>query len=445
MINLFVIGYNKINNRKVDGVVMKNKKPLIAVLVLFLVIGFTFALFNSSSKYDNNFNVGEYNVVTNETITAPDDWMPGDTISKSITATNNGDIDVAFRVKYTESWEDSNGNDITATVPSGTVMFNFTNQNEWIYNSNDGYYYYKYVIKPNDVTSSFISGITLNPDLYGNMNCSMDGDTYNCTSNLDGLASAKYSVNFTKETVQYDKYKEFWNTNVEIIEKPPLVQIMNSERNKDNLQVGDEICINGATQECFNFIGYDGNNIKLLSKYNLNVGNNIQPGAEGVQNSLALGANEDSSTKVNNYYPATVAFSDTNYWSDGSNLKSKYGSDWNTNNIYDTDYNEASGDNYSVAYYVENYKNTLESYGLTVNDARLLTYSESIDESIGCDGDNRKCPTGFITNTSFWLGSANGNSNVWLVISGGVFYYFDFGSNSFYGVRPVIVISKSDI
>ena len=41
-------------------------------------------------------------------------------------------------------------------------------------------------------------------------------------------------------------------------------------KTKDNLQVGDEICIKS---ECFNFIGYDGNNIKMLSKWNLKVGN----------------------------------------------------------------------------------------------------------------------------------------------------------------------------
>ena len=127
------------------------------------------------------------------------------------------------------------------------------------------------------------------------------------------------------------------------------------------------------------------------------------------------------------------------------NLKSKYGSEWNTNDIYDTDYNEASGNNYSVAYYVENYKNTLESYGLTVNDARLLTYSEATDSSIGCDGDNNKCSTGFITNTTFSLGSATDYADVWYVYSDGQFSCTDFLFDDYYGVRPVIVISKSDI
>ena len=141
-----------------------------------------------------------------------------------------------------------------------------------------------------------------------------------------------------------------------------------------------------------------------------------------------------------------MAFSGTYYWAAGVKLKSKYGSAWDTNNIYDTDYNEASGNNYSVAYYVENYKNTLESYGLTVNDARLLTYSEATDSSIGCIKTSLSCPTtGFITNTSFWLGSARDDFSMWLVSSVGGFYGIDSDYPDRYGVRPVIVIPKSTI
>ena len=196
----------------------KNKKPLFVIIILLLVIGGTYALFSSSSMFENDFTVGNYDVVTNETISSPSDWMPGDTITKSITATNNGNKKAAFRVKYTESWEDSDENDITSSVPNDAVIINFTNQDEWIYDSTDGYYYYKYVVEPNEVTSSFISGVTLNSNLYGNENCSMDGDTYNCTDRLDGVSNANYKINFTKETVQYDKYKEFWGTDTLIRE-----------------------------------------------------------------------------------------------------------------------------------------------------------------------------------------------------------------------------------
>jgi len=427
---------------------MKRKKTLFAIVAVLLVavIGGTFAYFNSSATFDNQFSIGDYNVISKEVFTSPSNWSPGDTTPKTITAKNEGTVNAAVRIKYEEAWTDSNGDEIN-TIPNDAVILNFTTPSNWTKNDTDGYYYYNYYLKSGEETSSLIESVTLNSNL-NNSTCVEEDGTQICTNNVQGLAGTTYTLTFTIETVQYDKYQEAWNTEQAIGEKPPLVQIMNSERNKNNLQVGDEICINGDTTECFNFIRYDGDNVVMLSKYNLNVGNNIQLGVEGIQNSLALGWNEDSSTKVNNYYPATVAFSGTNYWADRFNLKSKYGSDWDTNNIYDTDYNEASGNNYSVAYYVENYKNTLESYGLTVNDARLLTYSESIDESIGCDIDNRECPTGFIPNTSFWLGSACDYNVVWVVSSDGGFYAVAFDVDVYdnvFGVRPVIVISKSDI
>ena len=96
-------------------------------------------------------------------------------------------------------------------------------------------------------------------------------------------------------------------------------------------------------------------------------------------------------------------------------------------------------------YYVDEYKTKLTGYGVTIKDTRLLTYAEATDSSIGCDESTDSCPTnGFITNTSFWLGSAVDNYRVWVVYSDGTFGGNGFGGFNF-GVRPVVVISKSNI
>ena len=251
------------------------------------------------------------------------------------------------------------------------------------------------------------------------------------------------------ETLNLNFQVDYVQADSTAIDKP--IVSLPAGRTKDNLQVGDEICVHGTTTECFNFIGYDGNNIKMLSKWNLKVGNiynsfgtktgeySSTDAGYGLQSSEARGLVSGTST-----FNGTVAFSETSYWFDGSSLKSKYGLSYPAD-VYDTDYGDASGTNYSVAYYVENYKDTLETYGLTVQSARLLTYSEATDASIGCDSDS--CPTsGFITNTSFWLGSAYGSDSVWFVYSFGDFNYYDsYDSDSVIGVRPVVVISKSDI
>ena len=226
-------------------------------------------------------------------------------------------------------------------------------------------------------------------------------------------------------------------------------------KTKDNLQVGDEIC---SRDQCFNFIKYDGqdNDIVMLAKYNLKVGNiyNNSGTKTGEYTSSDTGYGLQSSETrgwvSGNTRNGTVAFSATNYWYDGSSLKPEYGTSYPAD-VYDEQYKGAPGEsNYSVAYYVDGYKTKLTEYGVTIKDTRLLTYAEAIDSSIGCDSSNYRCPTnGFITNTTFWLGSAFSNNYVWFVSSGGA-----FGDNSIgyvnsvdftFGVRPVIVVSKSNI
>ena len=223
----------------------------------------------------------------------------------------------------------------------------------------------------------------------------------------------------------------------------------------------------------------------MLAKYNLKVGyiysgrtktgeyTSSTPGY-GLQSSEARGwVNGETSY-------GTVAFSATNYWMDGNNLKSPYNENdtiyYDSNSysfkyrsddseafptIYDSVNYKTEPDfsttcdsthcfntpGYSVAYYVDAYKTLLTNNGTIIKNARLLTYDEATDSSIiGCDASNWSCPTnGFITNTTFWLGSAYGSYSVWNVISDGRFsrdYFSDVDST---GVRPVVVISKDSI
>jgi hypothetical protein len=211
--------------------------------------------------------------------------------------------------------------------------------------------------------------------------------------------------------------------------------ILPDDKTASTLAVGDELCYRG---ECFNFIKYDNDDIVMLAKYNLNVGPNAKGTETFRQDVDVRGEHLDMTTY------GTVPFSTTYYW-DGN--VSSYPAD-----IYDSEnYAEAPGtNNYSVAYYVEAYKNILTRMGAQISDARLLTYSEATDSSIGC-GD-MGCPMGidrsreFIRNTTFWLGSAGGKYFIWHINSeNGDFAMRTFTIDYAMGVRPVIVVEKSNL
>ena len=432
---------------------MKKKKSLVALVAVFLVvvIGVTFAYFNSNAIFENQFNLGNYNVVTQEIFTSPDDWSPGDTTPKTLIATNNGTITAAVRVSMEEEWTDSNDDEIDSSlIPNNAVILNYTSPSQWT--KVGDYYYYNYSLGAGESTTSLIESVTLNPVL-NNVTCVEENGVQTCTSNIQGLAGAHYTLTFTIETIQYDKYEEVWGVNLNIGESPSANITLPVGRTVNNLQVGDEICIEGTTTECFNFIRYDGNDVVMLAKYNLNVGDKAKGTETNLQDSDAIGYSND----VTDTY-GEVAFSAANYWYDSGNdtIFSKYGT-WATNNVFDTDYmtvpnfsgNGYATTGYSIVYYVNQYKNILTGYGAPIKSARLLTYTEATDQSIGCALTGEEigtCPISFITSTTFWLGSAHDcGVGIWHIYTTGGFVDEHYTNDIYAGVRPVIVIAKSDM
>lgn len=172
----------------------------------------------------------------------------------------------------------------------------------------------------------------------------------------------------------------------------------------------------------FYTIGTEGDNVKLLSMYNLYVGNsvdsdwNVTPLASptGKQSELARGWIDGA----DEWY-GTTAFSNTNSTYTGSIVEG----------------------------YVNNYKTILESdYGVDVVEARLITKDELTSDEIVCSDTDYTC-TGstypWIYSTSYWSGSACNANTVWYVGSFGYFYNDIYRNVYNFGVRPVIIISKS--
>ena len=209
----------------------------------------------------------------------------------------------------------------------------------------------------------------------------------------------------------------------------------------DGTKVGDELKIG---EEHFHVISNDGTNVTLLAKYNLEVGSNCIyntgyqcteiENPSGIQSEKALGDTKTGYNTTGNY--GVVPFSSTLYWYSGGLLE-KYGSSYPAY-VYD--------DNASIKTYVDNYKTYLEGLGAVVNSARLIKQEELVN--LGCSTDEWTCTASdyeWLYTTTYWSGSARSNDSVWYVNSNGHFVSRDYDISSNYGVRPVIVISSSEI
>jgi alternate signal-mediated exported protein len=126
------------------------KKPIIFIALLFAVIliGGTIAYYYSNVVIPNEFQTMTYNVKIRE-----DDFQgsfgPKKVFIVNQEATNTP---VVLRVNYNEYWTDDDNKNINNLKSDGTncVTKNWTSAflNDFTFNSNDGWYYYKKILKP---------------------------------------------------------------------------------------------------------------------------------------------------------------------------------------------------------------------------------------------------------------------------------------------------------
>ena len=163
----------------------KNKKIAgVAGLAAIMVIGGTFAYFNQTMTVTNPFDTGKYdtNVVEKFNPEDGDNWEPGAEVNKDVTVKNTGDYDVLVRVKFDENWvnktddtwsKTNTGMDGTTSqanatdglvADDGSVVAKTLNDENWVYNKADGYWYYKSNLKPGTDTGVFLDAVKLLED-----------------------------------------------------------------------------------------------------------------------------------------------------------------------------------------------------------------------------------------------------------------------------------------
>lgn len=203
---------NKIKDEK------KNKKKLLIVsgISLLTILGGTLAYFTTSTEIANFFKTALYQNKIVETFESPSDWKPGTTTEKSIVVTNTGSIDMAVRASYTEKWVNNKGKEISLTDEDGNVASIINFNDSWKKDA-DGYYYYgskanMTALKPNETSTSFISGVTFNENIKATLTetISDHGQTITYTSSGNGYDNAKYTLTIKIDTIQYDQAINIW-------------------------------------------------------------------------------------------------------------------------------------------------------------------------------------------------------------------------------------------
>ncbi len=196
----------------------KNKKKLLIVLIISIlaVIGGTLAYFTTTTTIKDIFKTAIYQNEITEVFEAPENWTPGTTTDKTVKVTNTGSIDMAVRVSYTEKWITSNNKELSLKDENGEVASIINFNDDWT-KDEDGYYYFgskenKTVLKPGETSTSFMSGVTFNPNIVSSLSetVSQDGKTVTYTSTGNGYDNAQYILVVKLDTIQYDQADNIW-------------------------------------------------------------------------------------------------------------------------------------------------------------------------------------------------------------------------------------------
>ena len=303
---------------------------------------------------------------------------------------------------------------------------------------------------------------TLNKDIIKNITLHPNGGTI-ASDQFQGFVG--YKFNNLPTPVKENEGFLGWYSDSELTQKVTNETLVTSEMTDlyakygipytilsgDLDTVGSEVKI--GTEEFYVIGQEDSSHVKLLSKWNLNVGSNPKGTATNLQDSDVKGYVYGGTAYGN------VVYSSKNYWHDSTNNKAKdeYGGyTLNTNRRYYDEqgnvvYPYVYDSNASIKTYVDNYVTYLNTQGVQVS-GRLISYEELValgcnaiaeSSTYSCNSSSGGTAPSWVYQTSFWSGSVYGNERVWYVESGGFFYndYYD-STGVFLGVRPVIILEK---
>lgn len=429
------------------------KTKIITILILFVVVlgvSVGFAAFSSvltiSSRATVNPSSGEFFVKfsTNESSLVEDAVLPSD-ITTGLSASNavidNSVMPTLSNLK------------VDFTAPGQYVEYTFYARNEGAYTAylnSVNFVGEKSCEGKNGASESLVrsacDSIEISVDIGGNVyNAQSPVSNHPLAIGEGEMIVVRLSYNGNGAYVDGEMSISFPNIALvySTIDDPSMPPILPGEK-VVRLESGDldtPGSIVSIGNEKFYVVVNDGINVRLFAKYNLYVGN-IATGTKevedpetgstvidmvyspitnptGLQDSSAIGYVEGENYDMRFPFVGTVPFSD-------DSKKGDVPSDYSGSIIEG---------------YVNDYRDYLESLGVTVTEARLVTLEEL--EAFGCSSSEKSCKNApkEVYSSSYWVGTAGNSDAPYMVLSNGglgaIIYYW---APYYAGVRPIIEV-----
>lgn len=128
--------------------------PVLIVLMMISIIGGVYAYLTSNDTAKNTLVIGGVNTEVVEEFTPPEKLEPGTSFTKDVKVKNLGPSECYVRIKavFTDS-------DMEKYC---TVDFN---TRDYVYNEDDGFYYYTEILRVGDITPSLFTTVSLSEEI----------------------------------------------------------------------------------------------------------------------------------------------------------------------------------------------------------------------------------------------------------------------------------------
>ncbi len=420
-----------------------NKIKIIVITALIFLVSiagisyayFTIQITGNDTASSMRLRTANMSLVYNDVQIVSGEYAePGWTQTKTLTVTNNGNVDANYTIIWRDLYNEVTNGELVISATCSATSGPCPAISE--------------TAVPTRLTESTGSAVKANISIAPGVT-----HTYTVTALFKETGSNQnYNQNkYFNGTLNIEEYKlQLTRSGTDELTGLPVVTYGTEEF----YDITNAINYSSLISANGNIYNYASDKTILLAKYNLYVGQNCTSTSSctpiststtgyGLQSADAKGYVSSSSMIA--VVPFSGSSTANGYWYDSANstIYSKYGTYTNSaNNIYDTNYitapnysvafsNNAGNANYSIAYYVEEYVDRLGIEGT----GRLLTYPEA----------NAMTQTQRTNGARYWLGSAYDSDVAWRVGSDGFLNDSSFDDVYYFGVRPVIVVSTSDI